>query len=204
MISDGGDSSEEEEDQKLTKAWLDVSKDVIAGTDQSGAQFWERVTLMYTEKRPPQQDRYKRPQNAVVNRWKTIRLALGKFCGCFTAIKSLNQSGKTDEDRVQDARSILRDEPTRKALPDGNGNLHSNRKRSGSAIREPSIDGELDRSSEEGSSSGKAERPSGIKTQKAARARETSSLRMVDAAIEMARISKRKPDLEEKRFSMLE
>ncbi|POM76928.1 Glutathione S-transferase T3-like isoform X1 [Phytophthora palmivora] len=98
------------EDRQLTKAWLDVSKDGIVGTDQSGAQFWERVTQIYNDTRPRQQERYKRHQNAVANRWKAIRFAVGKFCGCYAAVKLLNQSGKTDEDRVQDARSMYEDE----------------------------------------------------------------------------------------------
>ncbi|POM80281.1 Hypothetical protein PHPALM_1904 [Phytophthora palmivora] len=70
-----GPNWNQEEDRQLTKAWLDVSKDGIVGTDQSGAQFWERVTQMYNDTRPRQQERYKRHQNAVANRWKAIRFA---------------------------------------------------------------------------------------------------------------------------------
>ncbi|OWZ16809.1 hypothetical protein PHMEG_0009339 [Phytophthora megakarya] len=86
----------------------------------------------------------------------------------------------------------LENEPKWKSLPDANGNFRS-RKRNNSA---PSIDGVMDKLSEDGREYEKTERPPGIKTQKAARSQETSSQRMADAAIKMARTLKRKAELE--------
>ncbi|POM80280.1 Hypothetical protein PHPALM_1903 [Phytophthora palmivora] len=56
-----------------------------------------------------------------------------------------------DDFEFIEAWRVLRDEPKWKALPDANGNFRSNRKCNTSAIGEPSIDGVLDKLSDDGS-----------------------------------------------------
>ncbi|KAF4027960.1 putative NAM-associated domain-containing protein [Phytophthora infestans] len=133
------------EKKALAKAWVMVSNDDITGTDQTSNQFWERVTMKYNEFRPRREPRFERPQSAVTKHRKLLRLSVGKFCGCVAAIKALNQSGKTDEDQVDDAIAMyereqetyfdcleawreLRNEPKWKTLPSSNCNSRASKR----------------------------------------------------------------------------
>ncbi|GMF56144.1 unnamed protein product [Phytophthora fragariaefolia] len=130
------------EDKALAKAWLVISKDSITSADQKGDDFWERVAVKYNELRPRRHERFHRPQNSVAKRWQLLRLAIGKFCGYIASINQLNESGKSAEDRVEDAQElyeklyedhfdfleawrVLRGEPKWKELPDASGGTHA-------------------------------------------------------------------------------
>ncbi|GMF40373.1 unnamed protein product [Phytophthora fragariaefolia] len=124
--------------------------------------------------------------NSVSKRWKQIRLAVGKFCGCYAAIKQLNQSGKTDEDRLEDAMTMfeseqrvpfdyleawreLRDEPKWLALPDSNSNP---RARKISSVAAGGVGNDCLSHPEDVSTQKKTQRPSGIQNQKSERSLE--------------------------------
>ncbi|KAE9321765.1 hypothetical protein PF001_g4747 [Phytophthora fragariae] len=205
-----GPNWDHSEDKALVKAWLVVSKDGITSTDQKGDDFWERVAAKYNELRPRRHERFHRPQNSVAKRWQLLRLAVGKFCGCIASINQLNESGKSAEDRVDDALElyekiyddhfdfleawrVLRDEPKWKELPDASGGT-SSRKRSSSrssvtqSVRQAPAN---------------ESRAVGVKRQKQQRTLEESNGRIADAAVVMAKSSQRKAQLEEKRLALL-
>ncbi|KAL7238906.1 hypothetical protein ACSBR2_004911 [Camellia fascicularis] len=43
-----------------------------------------------------------------MNRWSAIQLVANKFSGCFAQIQRLNQSGKTEKDKIHDAKKLYK------------------------------------------------------------------------------------------------
>ncbi|KAE8996241.1 hypothetical protein PR003_g18912 [Phytophthora rubi] len=199
-----GPNWDHSEDKALAKAWLAISKDGITATDQKGDLFWEKVAAKYNELRPRRHDRFQRPQNSVMKRWQLLRLAVGKFCGCIASVIQLNQSGKTEEDRVVDVQTLferlhgdhfdfleawreLRDAPKWKELPDASGGTSGRKRQNNSSDTTiPAPEKEI--------------RAVGVKRQKQQRSLEESNGRIADAAVVTARTSQRKAELEEQRF----
>ncbi|KAE8875391.1 hypothetical protein PF005_g22037 [Phytophthora fragariae] len=38
-----------------------------------------------------------------MKRWKTLRVAGARFCGCYASVLQLNESGKSAEDHIDDS-----------------------------------------------------------------------------------------------------
>ncbi|GMF43944.1 unnamed protein product [Phytophthora fragariaefolia] len=140
--------------------------------------------------------------------WK--RVAAKKVLWCIASINQLNESGKSAEDRVEDAQElyeklyedhfdfleawrVLRGEPKWKELPDASGGT-SNRKRS--SCRSSATQSVRQAPANES-------RAVGVKRQKQQRTLEESNGRIADAAIVMAKSSQRKAELEEKSLTLL-
>ena len=87
----------EQEDQLLVSAWLNISTDPIQGTNQTKGSFWTRVYDYYHSNKEFTSDR---SQSSLLHRWKGILENVNKFCGCVTRIEGRNQSGVTIQDKV--------------------------------------------------------------------------------------------------------
>ena len=86
-----------EEDLMLVSSWLNVSMDAIIGTDQKHQTYWERVHAYFEENREFSSNRN---ANSLMHRWSVIQLAVSKFQGYFNQIEARNQSGITEQDKV--------------------------------------------------------------------------------------------------------
>lgn len=66
-----------DEDEQLSKSWLAIAQDPIAGLEQKRSTFFERITADYKDKMPGTL----RDQSSIENRWKTLQRLVNKFCG---------------------------------------------------------------------------------------------------------------------------
>ena len=87
-----------EEDLDLCKAWVKVSEDPKTGNGQKTDQFWKRIHAT---------TKSSRSVRALSSRWSNIRHDVSKFCGLFEAAVKLDESGKNDEDRLNDCLAIF-------------------------------------------------------------------------------------------------
>ncbi|KAI9386361.1 hypothetical protein POPTR_010G014250v4 [Populus trichocarpa] len=78
----------QEDDCLLVSVWLNTSKDPITGVEQQTKQFWARVQI------------------SISSRWQEINREVGKFVGFVTQIENRQQSGMTEESRINNARQM--------------------------------------------------------------------------------------------------
>jgi hypothetical protein len=88
----------EEEDMLLISAYLNVSKDPIAGRDQKDGRFWERIEKYYSDNRKFESNRN---WSSLRHRWTTVSKEVSLFNSYYEAIERKNESGKTINDKVQ-------------------------------------------------------------------------------------------------------
>jgi hypothetical protein len=81
----------------LVSAWLNISTDLVQGTNQTKGSFWTRVYDYYHSNKEFTSDR---SQSSLLHRWKGILENVNKFCGYVTRIDGTNQSGVTFQDKV--------------------------------------------------------------------------------------------------------
>lgn len=89
------------EDEILCSGWLNMSKDPIVGVNQSNGSYWDRITAYCNE------NNCTRTKSALQHRWADIQKDTFKFCGCYAQIERLNQSGKSDGDKLKDAMQLF-------------------------------------------------------------------------------------------------
>ncbi|PVH64915.1 hypothetical protein PAHAL_2G383400 [Panicum hallii] len=99
-VAQRGKSFSKEEDRALCSAFLHVSTDAIIGTNQTAAGYYARMHQHFKEN---VEVSCKRTQVSIENRWTTIQKAVNKFCGFYAAIERRNESGKNEQDRINDA-----------------------------------------------------------------------------------------------------
>ena len=87
----------EQEDQLLVSAWLNISTDPVQGTNQTKGSFWTRVYDYYHSNKEFTSDR---SQSSLLHQWKGILENVNKFCRCVTRIEGRIQSGVTYQDKV--------------------------------------------------------------------------------------------------------
>ena len=87
------------EDIELARAWVSISEDPVKGNEQKNDTFWGNIYDLWTAKTKLTT----RTAQACKNRWSTLQRAVQKFCGYFQKVLDLNESGKTDEDKIADA-----------------------------------------------------------------------------------------------------
>lgn len=97
----------EEEDFALPKSWKVVSEDPIKGTDQSSNDFWTNVRAHASLSLPSFEHRF---QDSLRQRFGTISRTISKFSGCYASVMRLNQSGKSNEDKYEDAVTLFKEE----------------------------------------------------------------------------------------------
>ncbi|XP_039439984.1 uncharacterized protein LOC120420922 [Culex pipiens pallens] len=89
-----------QDDLQLAKSWIAVSEDPIKGTDQTKDSFWSSVKEHGGfETRTP---------DGLRQRWGVVSRAVSKFCGIMTNLQNKNQSGTTDEDKLDKAAVIFK------------------------------------------------------------------------------------------------
>ncbi|KAK4585489.1 hypothetical protein RGQ29_022946 [Quercus rubra] len=90
-----------DEDIKLVSAWLNVSLDVVTSTDQKHTIFWDRIwSTFHNDKK------FNRTKDSLNSRWSTIQRETNKLYGCLAQIENQNESGKTEHDKINDAKAM--------------------------------------------------------------------------------------------------
>ena len=92
-----------EEDELLCSCWLTVMQDPIVGCDQTRVDFWDRIHALYVKNN---QLPINRSADGLKYRHKLILHAVIKFAGNYDSILRLNESGKNDDDRLNDAKRL--------------------------------------------------------------------------------------------------
>ncbi|KAH7850819.1 hypothetical protein Vadar_003381 [Vaccinium darrowii] len=93
------------EDKLIVSAYLNVSLDAVQGTDQKQKTYWRRVWEFFQENKP-KSFVSERNENSLMNRWSVGQLGINKFCGCVAQVEAKNQSGKNEEDKLDQARDL--------------------------------------------------------------------------------------------------
>ncbi|KAF0927114.1 hypothetical protein E2562_029871 [Oryza meyeriana var. granulata] len=99
-VSRRGTAFTKEEDLVVCSAFLNISKDPISGVNQTSGGYYKRMHDYFNEHKPEGSNR---SQIAIQHRWALIQKAMNKFCGHKEAIDRLNESGKNEQDRIDDA-----------------------------------------------------------------------------------------------------
>ncbi|XP_050288896.1 glutathione S-transferase T3-like [Quercus robur] len=90
-----------DEDIKLVSTWLNISLDVVTSTNQKHTTFWERIwSTFHNDKK------FNCTKDSLNSRWSTIQRETNKFCGCLAQIENRNESGKTEHDKIEDAKTM--------------------------------------------------------------------------------------------------
>src|ERR1044072_4006271 len=94
----------DEEDILLIGTYLNVSKDPIVGTDQSGKTFWERIEEQYNEFRT--RGLVLRKFQQLKSRWNTVNGCVQAFVGCYNEATRHKRSGCSEKDIMQEAHLL--------------------------------------------------------------------------------------------------
>ncbi|XP_040362984.1 glutathione S-transferase T3-like isoform X2 [Rosa chinensis] len=78
--------------------------DSIQGNDQKLQTFWGKITEYYHQYKSFDSDR---SQSMLTQRWGKIQKMVNKFSGCFAAINERHESGKTEQDKIADAKKMF-------------------------------------------------------------------------------------------------
>ena len=98
------------QNKQVCRSWLTVSQDAITSNEQDRSDFQSKLTEHYnaeimktssSSKKKPQYE--ERKSTAVIQRWREISKCVIVFNGIVQEIWNLNESGKTDEDKMEDA-----------------------------------------------------------------------------------------------------
>jgi hypothetical protein len=81
-------------------------QDARRGIGRPIAAFWTAVGAHYA--RHKLVGCLERPARSLETKWGDIKQATNKFIGVHGSIVALNESGKTDDDRIQDAMELFR------------------------------------------------------------------------------------------------
>ncbi|CAL9021681.1 unnamed protein product [Prunus brigantina] len=91
-----------DEDRLLVSAWLNTSMDAIHGNEQKHQTFWARIGDYYNQNKWFKSSRTDR---MLSQRWQKIQKEVNRFSGCIATINERNQSGKTEQDKIADAKA---------------------------------------------------------------------------------------------------
>ncbi|KAH7857943.1 hypothetical protein Vadar_018173 [Vaccinium darrowii] len=94
-----------DEDVLLISAWLNISLDPVQGNEQKHKTYWRRVWEYFHEHKTFDTSLN---ETSLMCCWSTIQLAMNKFCGFFAQIEKRNESGKTEKDRILDAKNTYK------------------------------------------------------------------------------------------------
>ncbi|GAY53871.1 hypothetical protein CUMW_152280 [Citrus unshiu] len=72
----------------LVSSWLNISLDVVQGTDQTHQSFWARNFES------------ERDEKSLMQRWSKIQQATNKFHNYFSQIENRQQSGVNEQDKT--------------------------------------------------------------------------------------------------------
>lgn len=105
-LSQRGKAFSKEEDRIICSAFFNVSKDPITGTNQSSGGYYQRMHDYFDEHLGAPSSR---SVKAVQHRWLTIQKAVNKFCGHYSTVERLNESGKNEQNMIDDAAKLYED-----------------------------------------------------------------------------------------------
>ena len=85
------------EDLLLISAWLNISMDVVHGTDQKGERFWMKIWEYFCVN-----NTYgtRHSNTSLSSRWGNISRVTSRFAWFMAKIEAKNRSGATNEDKV--------------------------------------------------------------------------------------------------------
>ncbi|CAN6201439.1 unnamed protein product [Urochloa humidicola] len=95
----------EKEDLLLVSAWLEISMDPVQSIDQTRATYWQRIHDYYHEHKDFTSERN---INSLSHRWGIISASVSLFCGWYNQVQNKNQSGVTEQDKIQEACSMYK------------------------------------------------------------------------------------------------
>jgi hypothetical protein len=85
-------------------AYLNMSKDPIVGVNQTMQCYSVRIAEFYNENKKTANPR---TASALQHRWSDIQKDTSRFCGIYAEIKRRNQSGKSEDDKVNFVTTTL-------------------------------------------------------------------------------------------------
>ncbi|PWZ43929.1 hypothetical protein Zm00014a_016692 [Zea mays] len=96
-VAHRGTAFTKEEDVVICSVFLHVSRDPIAGVNQSACAYYKRMYDFFCENKP---ERSTRSQIGIQKRWQLIQKAVSKFSAFKSKVDWRNESGKNEQDRV--------------------------------------------------------------------------------------------------------
>ncbi|KAE8814075.1 hypothetical protein D1007_08717 [Hordeum vulgare] len=110
--SNKGKNWSSDEDKVLIAAWANTSLDIV-GRDQNRDTYWARISEYY--KRQKESSWPERNDNAINCCYTFINRETSKFCGCLQQILNRQESGRTIEEKTNDAHIMFKEmDPTKK------------------------------------------------------------------------------------------
>ncbi|CAN8237254.1 unnamed protein product [Cochlearia groenlandica] len=99
----------QEEDKYLCEVYIEVSQDPIIGVYQSYDQFWSRVIEAYENGKNPHW--IERSKKSMHCRIQLIEKATKKLHACIRQCESRRPSGASNDDILNQAKEMLREDP---------------------------------------------------------------------------------------------
>ncbi|PUZ76493.1 hypothetical protein GQ55_1G295500 [Panicum hallii var. hallii] len=95
-----------QKDILLASAWLEVSMDPVQGVDQTRSTYWQRINEYCNMHKTFESDRN---ISSLTHRWGIIQGSVSRFCSWYSQVLRSNQSGVTEQDRIQQACVLYKD-----------------------------------------------------------------------------------------------
>ncbi|KAD4584897.1 hypothetical protein E3N88_22498 [Mikania micrantha] len=96
-----------EEEFQLTKAWIDVSEDLIVGRNQKGPDFWSKIRNQFFQAMG--RGEY-RTNDMLSSKWRDMNLKVRKFNGIYSQKWQTRRSGQSDAMIERKAEEQYREE----------------------------------------------------------------------------------------------
>jgi hypothetical protein len=112
MASGKGKNFCSDEDERLCRIWLQTTQDSAVGTSQTSEGFWTKVEASYHLNIP--EILPIRSGRSLESRWATIRTDVAKFNGCVASVQALNRSGTSEEDMLDQAKTLFQSTTSKK------------------------------------------------------------------------------------------
>ncbi|KAM3242705.1 hypothetical protein ACQJBY_054980 [Aegilops geniculata] len=112
--SNKGKNWSSDEDKVLIAAWANTSLDIV-GTDQNRDAYWDRISEYYNTHKESSWP--ERNANAINCRYTTINKETSKFCGCLQQILNRQESGRTIQEKTNDAHILFKEMDLKKKKP---------------------------------------------------------------------------------------
>ncbi|CAN6167689.1 unnamed protein product [Urochloa humidicola] len=102
-VSRRGAGFTKDEDEVICSAFLNVGKDPITGVNQTLGGYYKWLHDYYNTFKPEGSNR---SQLAIQSRLGTIQRCVSRFCSFKSAVDRRNESGKSEQDKIDDAVKI--------------------------------------------------------------------------------------------------
>ncbi|KAM0872719.1 hypothetical protein ACQ4PT_038534 [Festuca glaucescens] len=112
--SNKGKNWSSDEDKVLIAAWANTSMDIV-GTDQNRETYWARISEYYNTHKESSWP--ERNANAINCRYTLINRETAKFCGCLQQILNLEESGRTIQEKTNDAHLLFKEMGIKRKKP---------------------------------------------------------------------------------------